>query len=61
MISNRSATIFKAWINPVISLVFVGTFALGAFLIVWKVAFNENPIANALAQSIERDTVLSNN
>ena len=61
MISNRSASIFKAWVSPAISLVFIATFAGGAFLIVWKVAFNENPVANAMAQAIERDTVLPAN
>lgn len=61
MISNRSASIFSAWINPVISLIFVASFASGAFLIVWKVAFNENPVANAMASAIERETVLPAN
>ena len=59
-LTNRGASIFQAWVNPVISLLFVGAFALGAFLIVYKVAFGENPIANAMASAIERETVLPN-
>jgi hypothetical protein len=58
MISRRKASIFRAWINPGISLVFVSVFSLGAFLLVWNIAFGENPVANAMASAIERETVL---
>jgi hypothetical protein len=60
-LSQRNVSIFKSWINPFISLMFVGSFSLGAFLIVYKVAFGENPIANAMATAIERDIQLSEN
>lgn len=58
---QRGVNIFRSWVNPVISLLFVGSFSLGAFLIVYHVAFGENPIANTLAAAIERETVLPNN
>ncbi len=57
-LTQRNVSIFQSWINPVISLLFVGSFALGAFLIVYKVAFGENPIANAMAAAMQRETVL---
>ncbi len=58
MISNRDASIFRAWINPVIGLAFVGAFTFGAGLILWNVAFGENPVANAMAAAIIRNTEL---
>ncbi len=60
MISVRKASIFRAWVNPAISLVFVGVFSTGAFLIVWNVAFGENPVATAMASAIEHRTTLPN-
>jgi hypothetical protein len=60
-LSQRNVNIFKSWINPLISLMFVGSFSLGAFLIVYKVAFGENPVANAMAAAIERETHLPQN
>lgn len=59
-LSQRNVSVFKSWVNPVISLLFVGSFALGAFLIIYKVAFGENPVANAMASAIERETQLPN-
>jgi hypothetical protein len=38
---------------------FVGSFALGAFLVVYDVAFGENPIANAMTRAIDQETILS--
>ena len=60
MLTRGNATILGSWVNPVISLLFVGSFALGAGLIIWHTAFGENPIANVMAAQIERETILPN-
>jgi hypothetical protein len=56
---QRGVDIFRSWVNPFISLMFVGSFAFGAFLIVYDTAFGNNPVADAFAAAIERETVLS--
>jgi len=38
---------------------FVGSFSLGAFLIVYNTAFGKNPIAETLATAFEQRTTLS--
>jgi hypothetical protein len=58
---QRGVDIFRSWVNPFISLLFVGSFALGAFLIVYNVAFGKNPIADTFAAAIERETTLPGN
>lgn len=55
---QRGVNVFRSWVNPFISLMFVGSFALGAFLIVYHVAFGKNPIADAFESAIQRETVL---
>ncbi len=57
-LTQRKADFFRSWINPFISLMFVGSFSLGAFLIVYNTAFGKNPIAEAFASAIERETTL---
>lgn len=61
MITQRNVSVFQSWISPALSLMFVGSFALGAGLIIWNVAFGQNPLANAMATAIEQRTVLSEN
>lgn|GEM_PF-3254649 len=58
-LTQRKADIFRSWVNPFLSLMFVGSFALGAFLVVYDVAFGENPIANAMTRAIDQETILS--
>lgn len=36
--------IFSAKVNSLIGCLFVGSFALGAALIIWTTAHNENPL-----------------
>jgi len=36
----------------------VGTFALGAMLIVWQKAFGDNPVASSLAKYMAAETQL---
>lgn len=55
---QRGVNIFRSWVSPFISLMFVGSFALGAFLVVYNVAFGKNPVADVLASAIQRETVL---
>jgi hypothetical protein len=45
-------SIFKSKVSGFLSLIFVGTFALGAGLIIWHAAFGENPLANAMASQL---------
>ncbi|HVY72501.1 MAG TPA: hypothetical protein VG984_00390 [Candidatus Paceibacterota bacterium] len=61
MLTQRNVSIFRSWINPAISLLFVGSFALGAGLLIWHAAFGENPIANAMAKTIIEHTTLEDN
>ncbi len=55
---QRGVDVFRSWVNPLISLIFVGSFALGAFLIIYDTAFGKNPVAEALAATIEQSAVL---
>ncbi|MBY0472741.1 hypothetical protein K2Q00_00435 [Patescibacteria group bacterium] len=57
-LTQRKADIFRSWVNPVISLMFVGSFSLGAFLIVYNTAFGKNPIAEAFATALVQRTTL---
>lgn len=43
---------FRISVNSFISLVFVGSFALGAALLIWDAAEMDNPIANAMYVSV---------
>ncbi len=56
---QRSVDIFRSWVSPFISVLFVGSFALAAFLIIYNTAFGKNPVADALAATIEHSTVLT--
>lgn len=60
MLTQRQVNIFRSWISPFLSLLFVGSFSLGAFLIVYQVAIGENPIANAMATTMIERTTLPN-
>ena len=40
--------IFNARVNSWVGVFFIGSFALGASLIIWHTAYGENPLANAL-------------
>lgn len=58
MLTQRHVDIFRSWVNPFLSLLFVGSFSVGAFLIIYDVAFGENPVANAMAAvMVERTTL----
>ena len=48
-------SILKSNVNGLLALLCVGTFALGAWLIVWHAAFGENPIANAMWAQMSAD------
>lgn len=41
--------IWSTQVNLFLSLMFVGSFTLGAGLIVWHTAFNANPVADLFA------------
>lgn len=58
MLTQRHVSIFRSWINPFLSLMFVGTFTFAACLLIWHAAFGENPVANMMATAIERSTQL---
>lgn len=58
-LTQRKADFLRSWVSPFISLMFVGSFALGAFLIVYHAAFGKNPIADAFATALEQRTTLS--
>ena len=59
--TERNVALFKSWINPAISLMFVGTFTFAAGLLIWNVAFGDNPVATVMAQAIVRTTTLDSN
>lgn len=52
---QRGVDIFRSWVNPFLSILFVGSFALGAFLIVYDTAFGQNPVANAFASVVTQE------
>ncbi len=43
---NLKEEILKAKVNSFIGIVFVGSFALWAGIIIWQTAFEENPLVN---------------
>jgi len=45
-------SMLRSNINGFLALLFVGTFSLGASLIIWHAAFGENPIADVMASQI---------
>ncbi|MDO8548180.1 MAG: hypothetical protein Q7R71_00710 [bacterium] len=44
-----SQSVLQSKVNGFLALLFVGSFTLAAWLIVWYAVFGENPIANAMA------------
>jgi hypothetical protein len=56
--TQRKVALFRSWVNPFISLLFVGSFTFAACLLIWNVAFGQNPIANAMAKAIVEHTTL---
>ena len=42
--------IWHSKVNCLLGILLIGSFVLGAGLIVWHAAFGENPLANALPQ-----------
>ena len=50
--------IWHSKVDSIIGILFVGSFALGAVLIIWQAAFNENPLANAMAAEMTAETQL---
>ncbi len=53
-------SIWDSQVNLFLSLFFVGSFTLGAGLILWHVAFGNNPIANAMSSYMLEDQALTN-
>ena len=50
--------ILKARINSFIGILFVGSFALWASVIIWQAAFDENPLVNAFMKySVASETL----
>lgn len=49
MLTVGQARVLRSNINSYVAFMLVGSFALGAILIVCQVAFGENPLANAFA------------
>lgn len=41
-------SVWKSKVNTLLSFLFVGSFTLGALLIVWHVAFGNNPFADLI-------------
>lgn len=58
MPTTGQANALHANINSFIALLFVGSFSLAMWLVVWQVAFGENPIANAFAEIIFKESSL---
>lgn len=50
MPTSGQALSFRTNISSFLALLFVGSFALGAGLLIWRAAFDTNPIADSLAQ-----------
>jgi hypothetical protein len=44
----------RSEINALLALVFVGSFTLGAALIIWHAATNTNPLADALVPLVQQ-------
>jgi hypothetical protein len=42
-------SIWRSNINTYLSILFIAAFACGAMLIIWHVAYGENPLANVMA------------
>jgi hypothetical protein len=59
--TERNVALFRSWVNPIISLMFVGSFTFAACLLIWNVAFGENPVANAMAAAMVHRTTLEGN
>jgi hypothetical protein len=51
-------SILQSNVNGLLSLVFVGVFALGALLVVCQNVFGENPVEHAMAAYIMAETQL---
>jgi hypothetical protein len=52
----HNGNIFQSQVNLFLSLFFVGTFTLGAGLILWHAFFGNNPIADAMYKEIQAET-----
>jgi len=57
MPTSGQALTFRGNISSFLALLFVGSFALGAGLLIWRAAFDTNPIADSLAQMIYVDSL----
>jgi len=54
------ADIFRTRVNTIVGILFVGSFAFGAGLIIWHAAFGVNPVENVLyASLIEEGAIAS--
>jgi hypothetical protein len=49
-------TIWSSQVNLFLSVLFVGSFALGAWLIIWQAVSGHNPIADALYTEMQTET-----
>jgi len=52
-------SVWQSQVNGILSLLFVGTFAVGAMLIIWQKAFNDNPLADQFQKYTTQETQLS--
>lgn len=51
-------SILRSKVNAFLAAVFVGSFALGAILLVWSTALGHNPLADAFAKIIVSENQL---
>ena len=49
-------SILRSNVNTVLALMFVGTFAFGAGLIIWHTALGTDPVEQAFAKTIVAET-----
>lgn len=49
-------SIWQSRVNSFLGILFIGSFAFGAGLLIWHAAYGENPVANAFAAEMAAET-----
>ncbi len=52
MITRGQATLLGENVRSFVGLSFVASFSLAMALLIWQTAFDENPVANAMAKAL---------
>jgi hypothetical protein len=53
-----TGSLFRAPVNAFLGSIFLGTCALWAAMFIWNVSSGDNPISQAIASAIEKQTML---